>query len=152
MRTKVSQFFLAVVLALVTVLVVGFLRVEIELTTKGTLMDLGGNLSIFFEKRFPWELQAAAVVVVGAVVVAYRKFVRSRAARLTVLTVLAVAAIISGFAYIPSQTVWLDIFSRCFIEGGSSPFNLVFIGGVVADFVLRRDGDHDRSKEHERVA
>jgi hypothetical protein len=83
MRTKVSQFFLAVVLALVTVLVVGFLRVEIELTTKGTLMDLGGNLSIFFEKRFPWELQAAAVVVVGAVVVAYRKFVRSRAARLT---------------------------------------------------------------------
>ncbi|MEV7136552.1 hypothetical protein AB0N24_27245 [Arthrobacter sp. NPDC093128] len=152
MRTKVSQFFLAVVLALVTVLVVGFLRVEIELTAKGALMDLGGNLSIFFEKRFPWELQAAAVAVVGAVVVGYRKFVRSRAARLTVLTVLSVAAIISGFAYIPSQTVWLDIFSRCFIEGGSSPFNLVFIGGVLADLVLRRDGDHDRSKEHERVA
>jgi hypothetical protein len=63
-----------------------------------------------------------------------------------VLTVLAAAVIISGFAYIPSQTVWLDIFSRCFIEGGSSPFNLVFLGGVVADFVLRRDGDHDRSR------
>jgi hypothetical protein len=152
MRTRFIQILLTAVLALVTVLLVGFLRVEIELTTKGMLMDLGGQPTIFFEKRFPWEFQIAAVVFVGATVVGYRKLVWSRAGRLVVLTVLAVAAAISGLAYIPSQTAGMDIFSRCFIEGGSSPFNLVFIGAVLADLVLHGHDNHERAQERARVA
>lgn len=102
MRTTIFQVISAAVLALVTVLVVGFLWVQIQGTTKGYLMDLGGVPSIFFQKRFPWELQIAAVVFVGASVLGYMKIARSRAVRLTVLTVLAAAAIISGIAYLLS--------------------------------------------------
>lgn len=124
------------VLALAAVLIIGYITVQTQGMVQGYLVDVSGLPSIVIAKRFPWELQIAGVLLGLAGIAIYRKAIDTRAARIAVLAVFVLAAVIAAAFFVPVQSTRTNLFVIAFVGGGASSFNLAFIAAVLADLIF----------------
>ncbi|MFI2565791.1 hypothetical protein [Paenarthrobacter sp. NPDC018779] len=123
------------VLALLVVLVVGYIGVQSEGMVNGYLFDFGGIPAVSITRRFPWELQVATILISFAAVVTYRRFAVDRSTKLWVLAALVIAAVLSVIFYEPIHTTRTSLLAMAFIKGGASPLILGMIAAVSADII-----------------
>lgn len=147
--TGIGRHLIAVAAAAVTVLVVGYLAVQIDGMTKGYLVGLSGSPTIAVAKRFPWELEVAMVLIGFAAFTLFRRFANPVPVRRTVLGTLIVLAVLAGTLHEPAATFQPDLVSISLIYGGTSAFTMALIAGILADLVARRE---DRPVVNERPA
>jgi hypothetical protein len=126
------------VLALAVVLIIGYTTVQTQGMIQGYLVDVTGLPSIVIAKRFPWELQIAAVLLGLAGIAVYRKAIDTRASRIAVLAVFVLAAVIAAVFFVPVQSTRTNLFVISFVGGGASSFNLALIAAVLADLIYSR--------------
>ncbi|WP_285251239.1 hypothetical protein [Pseudarthrobacter sp. fls2-241-R2A-168] len=124
-------------------LVIGYLSAQIDGAINGYLIDLSGKPGIAIDKRYPWELQAALLLVGLAAIAAYRRLATLRAVRITVLGILIVGILAAGAAYMPAQSTMPNLFSISAVYGGVSPFTLAALAGVLADLFLGRQHESE---------
>lgn len=135
MRSLKTSMAFAPVLSLLVVLVVGYLGSQSEGMLNGYLLDFGGVPATAIAKRFPWELQFAAVLIAFAGVVAYRKLAPHRPSKVMVLGALVVAAVLSALLYEVIHTTRTSLFAMAFVNGGTSPLTSGLIAVVTADII-----------------
>jgi hypothetical protein len=138
MHNRTMKNVWGVALALATVLIIGYITVQTQGMVQGYLVDATGLPSIVIAKRFPWELQIAAVLFGLAGIAVYRKTINTRAARTAVLVVLVLAAVIAALFFVPVQSTRTNLFTIAFVGGGASTFNLALIAAVVADLIYTK--------------
>ncbi len=123
------------VLALLVVLVVGYVGVQSEGMLNGYLFDFGGIPAVSITRRFAWELQLATILISFAAVVAYRRLAVDRRAKLWVLAALVISAVLSVIFYETIHTTRTSLLAMAFINGGVSPLISGLIAAVSADII-----------------
>lgn len=128
-----TQTVVAALVTAITVLVIGYISAQIEGATKGYIVDLSGTPGVAIEKRYPFELQLALLLIGIAAIAAYRRVSGSRASRIAVVSVLGLAVVAAGVAFMPAQSTIPNLFSLSAVYGGVSPFTLALLACVVFD-------------------
>ncbi|MCB5273703.1 MULTISPECIES: hypothetical protein [unclassified Arthrobacter] len=138
MPAKKIKIVWGIVLALAAVFIIGYTTVQTQGMIQGYLVDVSGLPNIVIAKRFPWELQIAAVLFGLAGIAIYRKAIDTRPARIAVLAVFVLAAVIAAVFFVPVQSTRTNLFVIAFVGGGASSFNLALIAAVLADLIFEK--------------
>ena len=138
-RSKLLVFVMPVGSVLV-VMVVGYLALQTEGMLNGYLFDLSGTPTTSIAKRFPWELQAATVLVCFAASVAYRRLADVRRLKVLVFATLVLASVLSLLFFETVHGTRTSLLAMIFVDGGISPLILGFIAVVAADTIYGKGG------------
>ncbi|MFJ4027913.1 hypothetical protein ACIPWF_11005 [Paenarthrobacter sp. NPDC089989] len=135
-KTKIFTPILAVLL----VLVVGYLTLQSEGISKGFLFDFGGVPSINIAQRYPWELQLAILLVAFMAVMVYRRVANDRATKILASAALVATAVLSLVFYEAIHITRTNLFAMAFVNGGTSPLTLGLMAATLADVMSSRAG------------
>lgn len=144
-RASPAVALLAALVGLVCVIfLTGYLTIQLQLSDAGApLLGFDAQPVVSAGRSAPYLVRAAFVLLAAAAVLGYRLAVRTDAARLVSLVVLASAVVAGTLAYRPladavaSVGAPRDLGLASLISGATSPFTLALIGAVVADLLSR---------------
>lgn len=115
------RVFAAVVIALASVAVIGYVSLTSYAQTLGLLLGSSGEPESATAPRFPWELHVALGIVIAIVMYLIRQYFSSRSCKIALLAVFAAATIVGWIYAVSLPKFNMGYAMELLTSAGSSP-------------------------------